>query len=771
MGKQSRRREALVYHAKPTPGKIKVVPTKKYATQRDLSLAYSPGVAEPCLEIEKDKNNVYKYTTKGNLVAVISNGTAVLGLGNIGPEASKPVMEGKGLLFKIFADIDVFDIEIGTEDVETFIQTVKSIAPTFGGINLEDIKAPEAFEIERRLKAELDIPVMHDDQHGTAIISAAALLNALEIARKKIDEVTIVISGAGAAAISCSRLYQAFGAKRENMVMIDSKGVIRMDRENLSEEKSEFATHRKIDTLEEAMHGADVFIGLSRANIVTPEMLMAMSKNPIVFAMANPDPEIEYQLAVSTRKDIIMATGRSDHPNQVNNVLGFPFIFRGALDVRATKINEAMKKAAVLALAKLAKEHVPEQVNIAYGETRLAFGRDYIIPKPFDPRLIVQVPPAVAKAAMESGVAKEPIHDWDEYRETLMERLGSDNKIVRLLTNRAKMDPKRVVYAEADQMDVLKAAQIAYDEGIAVPILLGRKETIQALMNELEFDADIEIIDPKTDEEEKRRRRYAKVYWLQRRRKGVTLYSAEKLMRERNYFAAMMVNEGDADALISGYSQSYPTVFKPMLELIGLAKTATRAAATNLMMTQRGPMFLSDTSINIDPSAEELATIALMTARTVSMFGLEPVIAMVSYSNFGSSPSPGAAKVRKAVALLHESHPDLIVDGELQTDFALNNDMLKEVFPFSKLVGKKVNTLIFPNLESANITYKLLKELNKSESIGPIMMGMRKPVHILQLEASVDEIVNMTAISVIDAQKKEKREQELKVSFAKESTL
>lgn len=771
MGKQSRRREALVYHAKPTPGKIKVVPTKKYVTQRDLSLAYSPGVAEPCLEIEKDKNNVYKYTTKGNLVAVISNGTAVLGLGNIGPEASKPVMEGKGLLFKIFADIDVFDIEIGTEDVETFIQTVKSIAPTFGGINLEDIKAPEAFEIERRLKAELDIPVMHDDQHGTAIISAAALLNALEIARKKIDEVTIVISGAGAAAISCSRLYQAFGAKRENMVMIDSKGVIRMDRENLSEEKSEFATHRKIDTLEEAMHGADVFIGLSRANIVTPEMLMAMSKNPIVFAMANPDPEIEYQLAVSTRKDIIMATGRSDHPNQVNNVLGFPFIFRGALDVRATKINEAMKKAAVLALAKLAKEHVPEQVNIAYGETRLAFGRDYIIPKPFDPRLIVQVPPAVAKAAMESGVAKEPIHDWDEYRETLMERLGSDNKIVRLLTNRAKMDPKRVVYAEADQMDVLKAAQIAYDEGIAVPILLGRKETIQALMNELEFDADIEIIDPKTDEEEKRRRRYAKVYWLQRRRKGVTLYSAEKLMRERNYFAAMMVNEGDADALISGYSQSYPTVFKPMLELIGLAKTATRAAATNLMMTQRGPMFLSDTSINIDPSAEELATIALMTARTVSMFGLEPVIAMVSYSNFGSSPSPGAAKVRKAVALLHESHPDLIVDGELQTDFALNNDMLKEVFPFSKLVGKKVNTLIFPNLESANITYKLLKELNKSESIGPIMMGMRKPVHILQLEASVDEIVNMTAISVIDAQKKEKREQELKVSFAKESTL
>lgn len=771
MSKQSRRREALIYHAKPTPGKIKVVPTKKYATQRDLSLAYSPGVAEPCLEIEKDKNNVYKYTTKGNLVAVISNGTAVLGLGNIGPLASKPVMEGKGLLFKIFADIDVFDIEVDTEDVETFIQTVKMIAPTFGGINLEDIKAPEAFEIERRLKEELDIPVMHDDQHGTAIISAAALLNALEIAKKKIEKVKIVISGAGAAAISCTRLYQAFGAKRENIVMTDSKGVIRQDRENLSTEKAEFATHRKIDTLDEAMKKADVFIGLSTADIVSQDMIRSMAKNPIVFAMANPNPEIEYQLAIDTRDDIIMATGRSDHPNQVNNVLGFPFIFRGALDVRATKINEAMKMAAVKALANLAKEAVPEQVNIAYGETRLTFGKEYIIPKPFDPRLIAEVPPAVARAAMESGVAKEPIEDWDKYRESLMERLGSDNKIVRLLTNRAKMNPKRVVYAEADQLDVLKAAQIAYDEGIAIPILLGRKDCIQRLMAELEFDADVEIIDPKTDEEEDRRNRYAEVYWSQRKRKGVTLYSAEKLLRERNYFAAMMVNEGDADALISGYSRSYPTVFKPMLELIGLAKNATRAAATNLMMTQRGPMFLSDTSINIDPSAEELAKIALMTARTVRMFGMEPVIAMISYANFGSSPSPRATKVRQAVAILHESHPDLIVDGELQTDFALNSEMLQDVFPFSKLVGKKVNTLIFPNLEAANITYKLLKELNKSESIGPIMMGMRKPVHILQLEASVDEIVNMTAIAVIDAQQKEKKEQELKASLEKESAL
>ena len=762
MSKKSKRREALIYHAKPTPGKIQVVPTKKYATQRDLSLAYSPGVAEPCLEIAKDVNNVYKYTTKGNLVAVISNGTAVLGLGNIGPEASKPVMEGKGLLFKIFADIDVFDIEVDTKNVDEFIETVKNIAPTFGGINLEDIKAPEAFEIERRLKEELNIPLMHDDQHGTAIISAAALLNALELTEKNIEKVQIVISGAGAAAISCSRLYQAFGAKRENMVMLDSKGVIRKDRENLSAEKSEFATDRKINTLDEAMRNADVFIGLSTANIVTPKMLKSMADNPIVFAMANPDPEIPYNVAVATRKDIIMATGRSDHPNQVNNVLGFPFIFRGALDVRATKINEEMKKAAVKALASLAKEPVPEQVNIAYGETRLAFGKEYIIPKPFDPRLIGVVPPAVAKAAMESGVAQASIDNWEKYKEDLLERLGADNKIVRLITNRARMNPKRVVYAEADSLDVLKAAQIAHDEGIAIPILLGRKDTIKELMKEIEFDADIEIIDPKSDEELVRKNKYAKVYWEQRKRKGVTLYSAETMMRERNYFAAMMVNEGDADALISGYSRSYPSVVKPMLELIGLATRATRAATTNIMMTQRGPMFLSDTSINIDPSAEDLAKIAQMTARTVRMFGMEPVMAMISFSNFGSSPSPRSAKVKQAVAYLHESYPDLLVDGDLQTDFALNPDMLKATFPFSKLVGKKVNTLIFPNLESANITYKLLKELNKAESIGPIMMGMRKPVHILQLGASVDEIVNMTAIAVIDAQQKEKKELELK---------
>ena len=757
MSKSSKRREALRYHSKPTPGKIAVVPTKKYSTQRDLSLAYSPGVAEPCLEIEKDKNNAYKYTAKGNLVAVISNGTAVLGLGNIGPEASKPVMEGKGLLFKIFADIDVFDIEIDTENVDEFIQTVKNIAPTFGGINLEDIKAPEAFEIERRLKEELDIPVMHDDQHGTAIISAAALLNALEIAEKNIEEVKIVVSGAGAAAISCSRLYQSFGAKKENMVMLDSQGVIRDDRESLSPQKAEFATSRRIDTLDEAMINADVFIGLSTSDIVNQDMLRSMAKSPIVFAMANPDPEIKYELAVQARDDIIMATGRSDHPNQVNNVLGFPFIFRGALDVRATAINEAMKKAAVIALANLAKEPVPEQVNVAYDETRLTFGKDYIIPKPFDPRLIAVVPPAVAKAAIESGVAQEPIDDWKAYEESLMQRLGSDNKIVRLMHSRAKRNPKRVVFSEADHLTVLRAAQIVHDEGIAIPILLGRREVIEQLKEEIEFEAEVLIIDPKSDEEKERKDHYSKVYWEQRKRRGISRLAARKLMRERNYYAAMMVNEGDADALITGYSRSYPTVVKPILELIGLDKGATRIATTNLLMTQRGPMFLSDTSINIDPSAKDLVKIAQMTALTVRMFGMEPVMAMVSYSNFGSSENQKASKVREAVAFLHRHYPHLVVDGELQTDFALNDEMLRDVFPFSKLAGRKVNTLIFPNLDSANITYKLLKELNKADNIGPIMMGLRKPVHILQLDASVDEIVNMAAIAVIDAQKKQKR--------------
>ncbi len=757
MKNERKRREALVYHAKPHPGKIQVVPTKKYSTQRDLSLAYSPGVAEPCLEIHRDKENVYKYTTKGNLVAVISNGTAVLGLGDIGPEASKPVMEGKGLLFKIFADIDVFDIEVDTKDIDAFVETVKNIAPTFGGINLEDIAAPEAFEIERRLKAELDIPVMHDDQHGTAIISAAALLNALELAKKKIDKVRVVISGAGSAALACANLYVSLGVQLKNITMFDSRGVLHKGRTDMSELQQGFAVKKEYSSLGEAMKGADVFLGLSIGNIVTPDHLKGMAKNPIVFAMANPDPEIGYDLACSARKDIIMATGRSDHPNQVNNVLGFPYIFRGALDVRATEINEEMKLAAVKALARLTKEPVPEQVNIAYGETRLNFGRDYIIPKPFDPRLISEVPPAVARAAMESGVAKNPIQDWAKYEDELLERMGNDNKITRLLMNRAKMAPKRVVFAEADHLDVLKAAQIAYDEGIAQPILLGRKDVIEELMKEIDFHADdMAIIDSKSDTENKRRNLYAEAYWKLRRRKGVTLYDAQLLMRQRNYFAAMMVNEGDADAMLSGYSRAYPTVLKPMLELIGRAKGVSKVAATNLMNSSRGPVFISDTSVNIEPTAKELAKIAQMTARTVRMFGMEPVIAMISYANFGSSSNENARKVKEAVAYLHRVQPDLLVDGEMQTDFALNKALLQKKFPFSKLAGKKVNTLIFPNLDSGNSTYKLIKELNKTESVGPILMGMNKPVHILQLGASVEEMVNMTAVAVVDAQEKER---------------
>ena len=757
MNEYRKRREALLYHAKPTPGKIQVVPTKKYATQRDLSLAYSPGVAEPCLEIAKDVNNVYKYTAKGNLVAVITNGTAVLGLGDIGPEASKPVMEGKALLFKIFADIDCFDIEIDTKDVDKFIETVKNIAPTFGGINLEDIKAPESFEIERRLIEELNIPVMHDDQHGTAIISSAALLNALELADKKIEEVSVVVSGAGSAAIACADLYVLLGVKPQNIVMFDSKGVLSGDRENISTLQRKYSHGRKGTTMLEALTGADIFLGLSAANIMSTEMLLAMGRDPIVFAMANPLPEIDYNLAMATRTDIIMATGRSDHPNQVNNVLGFPYIFRGALDVRATTINEAMKMAAVKSLAKLAKESVPEQVNIAYGETKLLFGRDYIIPKPFDPRLISVVAPAVAKAAIDSGVALNPITDWNKYEEELNDRLGNDNKMVRMLTNRAKCDPKRIVFAEADHLDVLKAAQIVLEEGIGMPILLGNKEIILELKEEIGFDADVMIIDPKSDIEEKRTLAFADIFWETRQRRGISQLDAQKWMRERNYFAAMMVNQGEADALVTGYSRSYPSVFKPILQLVDKAPGISLVATCNMMMTNRGPMFLSDTAINPDPTADDLAKIALMTARTVRMFGMEPVIAMISYSNFGSSGTKSALKVRQAVAYLHENYPSLIVDGEIQTDFALNNDMLKTKFPFSKLAGKKVNTLIFPNLESANITYKLLKELYKVDSIGPIIMGLDKPVHILQLGASVEEMVNMAAVSVVDAQEKAKR--------------
>jgi len=754
MKNKNNRRAALVYHAKPNPGKIEVNPTTKYSSQRDLALAYSPGVAFPCLEIEKEPSNVYKYTAKGNLVAVITNGTAVLGLGDIGPEASKPVMEGKALLFKIFAGIDVFDIEIDASDPEKFIETVKNIAPTFGGINLEDIKAPEAFEIEKRLSEELDIPVMHDDQHGTAIISAAALLNALELAEKKIDKVKVVVCGAGAAAISCSRMYKALGLKKENIVMTDSKGVITKNRDNLTKEKAEFATKRDLSNLEQAMVNADVFIGLSKADMVTPKMLSSMAKNPIVFAMANPDPEINYSLAMKTRDDIIMATGRSDHPNQVNNVLGFPFIFRGALDVKATKINDEMKMAAVLALSALAKETVPEFVNIAYDKTKLTFNKDYIIPKPFDPRLITKIPPMVAKAAIDSGVAQQPIENWDKYEEELHSRLYSDKKIVRLLLNRAKANPKKIVFAEADHLDVLKAAQIVSEEGIGYPILLGDVDIINDLRKEIEFDDEVLIIDPKCESEKDNREKYGKSFWNKRKRKGVTLFDSIDKMKQRNYYAGMMLSSGDVDALISGYSRSYPVTFKPIIETIGKSKGISKVATTNLMITNKGPLFFSDTSINIDPTSKDLAVIAKMTSETVKMFGITPIIAMVSYSNFGSSSHPMASKVNQAVKYLHRYYPELSVDGEIQSDFALNKEMLTNKFEFSKLSGKNVNTLIFPNLDSANTNYKLVKELDKALSIGPIMMGMSKAAHIIQLGASVDEIVNMSALAVVDAQKK-----------------
>ena len=756
MSKDSKRREALVYHAKPKPGKLEVNPSKPYASQRDLSLAYSPGVAEPCLEIEKETGNVYKYTNKANLVAVISNGTAVLGLGDIGPEASKPVMEGKGLLFKIFAGIDVFDIEVDTKDVDAFVATVKNIAPTFGGINLEDIKAPEAFEIERRLVKELNIPVMHDDQHGTAIISGAALLNAIELAKKEISKVKMVISGAGAAAISCARLYRTLGVLPENIIMTDSKGIIRADRKNINTQKAEFATKTDMHTLDEALVDADVFIGLSKADIMTPPMLRSMSPDPIVFAMANPNPEIDYNLAITTREDVIIATGRSDFPNQVNNVLGFPFIFRGALDVRATKINEAMKMAAVHALADLAKETVPEQVNIAYGATKLAFGKDYIIPKPFDPRLITTVPMAVAKAAMESGVAAAPINDWDKYQEELHTRTGSDKKLVRLITSQAKSNLQRVVFAEGDELDVLKAAQLVYEEGIAIPILLGDEEYIRKMMATIEFEGDVAIIDPKKETLKEERDAYARTYWQLRQRKGITLYDAQRRMRERNYYAAMMVREGDADAMISGYSRSYPNVLKPVLQVIDTQEGVNRVATTNLMITNRGPLFISDTSININPNAKDLAKIAQMTSYTATMFGIQPRVAMLSYSNFGSSKNEDAQKVSKAVKLIHRFLPSIAVDGPIQADFALNKTMLTNKFPFSKIAGAAVNTLVLPDLNAANIAYKLIKELDDALSIGPIMMGLKHPVHILQLGASVDEIVHMTAVAAVDAQNKKK---------------
>ncbi len=751
MAKSTRREEALEYHAQGRPGKIEVVPTKPYSSQRDLSLAYSPGVAEPCLEIAANPEDVYKYTAKGNLVAVISNGTAVLGLGNIGALASKPVMEGKGVLFKIFADIDVFDIEIDETDVDKFVQTVKAIAPTFGGINLEDIKAPECFEIERRLKEELTIPMMHDDQHGTAIISAAALLNALELAKKKIDKVKIVVNGAGASATSCTKIYLALGAKIENLVMLDSKGVIRVDSENLDDNKRLFATKRNIHTLEEAIKDADVFIGLSKADILTPEMLMKMAKNPIVFALANPNPEIKYELAIAARKDLIFATGRSDYPNQVNNVLGFPFIFRGALDVRATQINEAMKLAAVRALSNLAKEHVPEMVNLAYNQKNITFGREYIIPKPLDPRLITTVAPAVAKAAMESGVALQSITDWEAYKESLEKRLGLDDKFIRAITNKAKQSPQRVVFAEADTYKILKAAEVVREEGIAIPILLGNEEKIKTIIFQNKLDLEgVTIIDPRQDE--KKLEEYGDIFFAKRQRRGYNLYEARKQMQERNYYGAMMVETGEADALISGLTRKYSDTIKPSLQIIGTQPGVKKVAGMYIMITKKGPIFLADTTINVNPTADDLVEITLITAQALQKMNFKPRIALLSYSNFGSTEEVGPRAVRDAVARLHKEYPDLCVDGEIQGNFAVNKQMLKDNFPFSKFVDEGANVLIFPNLEAGNITYKLLQELGGAEAIGPILLGMKKPIHILQLGSSVREIVNMITIAVVDAQ-------------------
>ncbi len=750
-----RKQDALDYHSMGKPGKIEVVPTKPYATQRDLSLAYSPGVAEPCLRIAENKEDVYKYTSKGNLVAVISNGTSVLGLGDIGPEASKPVMEGKGLLFKIFADIDVFDIEVDATDPELFIQTVKAIAPTFGGINLEDIKAPEAFIIEERLKAELDIPVMHDDQHGTAIISSAALLNALELAKKRIDRVKIVVSGAGASALSCAKLYHALGAKVENIFMFDSKGLIYADRTDLDDSKKMFAKHKKDIEFKDAFKKADVFLGLSRGGLVDKGMIKVMAKDPIVFALANPEPEIGYKDATSVRKDIIMATGRSDHPNQVNNVLGFPFIFRGALDVRATTINEEMKLAAVKAIAALAKETIPEEVIEAYGEKNISFGRDQIIPKPLDPRLIYYVAPAVAKAAMESGVAKHPIEDWDAYEMELKNRLGIDNKLIRTITEKAQRSPKRVVYAEADNIKILKAAQTAWEEGVAFPILLGKKSLIESLIVEymMEFP-EVEIVDPKADEEKERRQAYGAKFFEKRMRKGLTEFEAVQIMRERNHFGAMMVETGDADAMISGISRNYRDVVRPVIQTIGLQKDMKVVAGMYILDTKRGPLFLADTTLNVNPNADEIAEITMNVAKMIRKFKIHPRIALLSYSNFGSGTGEDATKMARAVEIIREKDPNLIVDGEVQANFALNNELMNEKFSFSTLSNKKVNTLIFPNLASGNIAYKLMQEMNDDDSIGPVLVGLKKSVHVLQMGASVREIINMVKVAVVDAQNK-----------------
>jgi malate dehydrogenase (oxaloacetate-decarboxylating)(NADP+) len=747
-----RKEDALNYHSQGKPGKIEVIPTKSLSSQLDLALAYSPGVAEPCLEIHEHPEKVYKYTAKGNLVAVISNGTAVLGLGDIGPEASKPVMEGKGVLFKKFAGIDVFDIEIDCKDPQEFIRIVKALEPTFGGVNLEDIKAPECFEIEQALRQQMRIPIMHDDQHGTAIITAAALLNALEVVNKKIEEVKVVVNGAGASAISCTKLFMALGVKKGNIVMLDSKGVLRKDNPHLDAIKAEFATELNLSTLDDALNNADVFLGLSKGNILSPEMLKTMAANPIVFACANPDPEIAYDLAMKTRQDIVMATGRSDHPNQVNNVLGFPYIFRGALDVRATEINEAMKLAAVHAIAELAKQPVPDIVNKAYGDKTLSFGREYLIPKPLDPRLITTISPAVAKAAIESGVAQVKIEDWDAYHLELQRRIGLDNKLMSRMIERAQKNPKRIVFSEADSPKILKAAQMSLDEKIAQPILLGHKEKILKIIqeNNLDLTGSI-IIDPA--EETERLQRFAQVFYEKRQRKGVTPYDARKLMLDRNYFGAMMVELGEADGMISGLTKNYPRVIKPALEIVGVRPDTDVVAGMYVVISQNRTLFFADTTVNIDPSADDLVSIIGLAQDQVKAFGFVPRMAVLSYSNFGSNKGDIPHKTALAVKKAKAKFPRLIVDGDIQANVALDVDIIRDNYPFSELAENGANTLIFPNLASGNIAYKLAQSLGVAETIGPILLGMRKPIHVLQLGSSVREILNMVAIAVVDAQK------------------
>ncbi len=752
-----RREQALEYHAKGRPGKIEVIPTKEAKTQRDLSLAYSPGVAEPCKEIHENVENVYKYTAKGNLVAVISNGTAVLGLGDIGPEAGKPVMEGKGVLFKIFADIDVYDIEINEKDPEKFVQIVKALEPTFGGINLEDIKAPECFYIEQRLREEMKIPLMHDDQHGTAIISAAALLNALELQKKKIDEVTFVVNGAGAAAIACMKLYEALGASHENFWVFDSKGLIHESRNDLDELKKMYLQKVTNKTLKEALNGADVFIGLSKGNVISKEMVKGMAPNPIVFAMANPDPEITWEDATEVRSDIIMATGRSDYPNQVNNVLGFPYIFRGALDVRATKINEAMKLAAVKALAELTKSPVPDIVNMAYNEQNISFGPHYIIPKPLDPRLLSYVAPAVAKAAIESGVAQKQITNWEQYELELNKRLGIDNQLMRAIGNKARKDPRRVVFADAENLKIIKAAQMAFEEGVAYPILLGDVKNINdiAAVNGIDLDG-IPVIDPKSKEQEQKREEFGKIIFEKRQRKGMNRYEASKSMKERTHFGSMMVETGEADAMISGLSRKYSDTIRPALEIIGTDEHVKKICGMYIMLTKKGPLFFADATVNFNPTAEELADITQLVAKEVRAFGITPRVAMLSYSNFGSSDSPEAQMMAKARNIVKQREPNLICEGEIQPIVAFNKEILKENYPFSELVEGEPNVLIFPNLASGNIAYNLLQEVADADAIGPVLLGMKKPVHVLQLGSSVRSIFNMVLIAVVEAQMKGK---------------